>query len=335
MFTAKGQETMKYPIPTAQDVLDARRLIRPYLPRTPLHHYPGLSEFLGCEAYVKHENHQPIGAFKVRGGINLVARLSEEERRRGVITASTGNHGQSIAYAARLFGVRAIVAMPEVANPDKVDAMRRMGAEVIFHGKDFDEAREHVEMLAAQEGYRYIHSANEPRLIAGVGTVGLEILEDLPDVEVIIVPVGGGSEASGISVVTKALSPQTQVIGVQSEAAPAVYLSWKAGQPQSTGYMRTFAEGLATRQGFELTVEILCRNLADFVLVSDDEIRRAIVWMLTYTHNLAEPAGAASLAAAYKLREQLQGRKVALILSGANITVGTLREILNHYGDSL
>jgi threonine dehydratase len=326
---------MRYPIPTVQDVLDARRLIRPYLPRTPLHHYPALSEFLGCEAYVKHENHQPIGAFKIRGGINLVARLSDEERRRGVITASTGNHGQSIAYAARLFGVRAIVAMPEEANPDKVRAMRQMGAEVIFRGKDFDAAREHVEMLAAQEGYRYIHSANEPHLIAGVGTVGLEILEDLPDVEVIIVPVGGGSEASGISIVTQALSPQTQVIGVQSEAAPAVYLSWKAGQPQSTDYMRTFAEGLATRQGFELTVEILCRNLADFVLVSDDEIRRAIVWMLTYTHNLAEPAGAASLAAAYKLRERLQGRKVALILSGANITVEALREILNRYGDQL
>jgi len=327
------EKAMTYRIPTVQDVLDARRLIRPYLPRTSLYHYPGLSEFLGCEVYVKHENHQPIGAFKVRGGVNLMARLSEEERRRGVITASTGNHGQSIAYAARLFGVRAIIAMPEEANPDKVDAIRRMGAEIIFHGKDFDAAREYVEMLAAQEGYRYIHSANEPHLIAGVGTVGLEILEDLPDVGVIIVPVGGGSEAAGISIVTRALSPQTQVIGVQSEAAPAAYLSWKAGTPQSTDYMNTFAEGLATRQGFELTVEILCRNLADFVLVSDDEIRRAIVWMLSYTHNLAEPAGAASLAAACKLRERLRGRKVALILSGANITVEALREILNRYGD--
>lgn len=320
---------MSLVIPTVMDVLEARRLISAYLLRTPLHQYPALSELLGCETYVKHENHQPIGVFKVRGGINLLARLSEEERRRGVITASTGNHGQSIAYAARLFDVRAIVAMPEPANPDKVDAMRRMGAEVIFHGKDFDEAREHVEMLAAREGYRYIHSANEPHLIAGVGTIGLEILEDLPEVETIIVPIGGGSEASGISIVVKALSPHTQVIGVQSEAAPAVYLSWKAGTPQRTDYMNTFAEGLATRQGFELTVKILHQNLADFVLVSDDEIRRAVVWMLAYTHNLAEPAGAASLAAAFKLKEQLRGRKVALILSGANITVASLREILN------
>jgi threonine dehydratase len=326
---------MSLVMPTVMDVLEARRLISRHLSRTPLHQYPALSERLGCVVYIKHENHQPIGVFKVRGGMNLVARLTDEERRRGVITASTGNHGQSIAYAARLFGVRAIVAMPEQANPDKVDAMRRMGVEVIFHGKDFDEAREYVEMLAEREGYRYIHSANEPHLIAGVGTIGLEILEDLPEVETIIVPVGGGSEASGISIVMKALSPQTQVIGVQSEAAPAVYLSWKTGTPQRTDYMNTFAEGLATRQGFELTVKILHQNLADFVLVSDDEIRRAVVWLLAYTHNLAEPAGAASLAAAFKLKEQLRGRKVALILSGANITVASLREILNQEWNQL
>jgi threonine dehydratase len=313
------------------DILDARRLISSYLPRSPLHQYPALSELLGCEVYIKHENHQPIGAFKVRGGINLIARLSDEERRRGVITASTGNHGQSIAYAARLFDVRAIVAMPEQANPDKADAMRRMGAEVILHGKDFDEAREYVEMLAAREGYRYIHSANEPHLIAGVGTIGLEIFEDLPDVDLIIVPVGGGSDAAGISIVAKALRPETRVIGVQSEAAPAVYLSWKAGTPQSTDYMGTFAEGLATRQGFELTTRILHQNLSDFILVSDDEIRRAVVWMLAYTHNLAEPAGAAALAAALKPKEPLRGRKAALILSGANITLASLREILKHY----
>ncbi|MBI3952315.1 MAG: threonine/serine dehydratase [Acidobacteria bacterium] len=322
---------MTMQIPTIMDILDARQLISRYLARTPLHSYSALSEFLGCEVYVKHENHQPIGAFKVRGGINLIGRLSDEERRRGVIAASTGNHGQSVAYAARLFGVRAIVAMPEQANPDKVDAMRRMGAEVIFHGKDFDEAREYVEMLVAREGYRYIHSANEPHLIAGVGTVGLEILEDLPDVETIIVPVGGGSEAAGVSIAVKSLSPETRVIGVQSEGAPAVYLSWKAGTSQSTDYMNTFAEGLATRQGFELTVRILHQNLADFVLASDDEIRRAIVWLLTCTHNLAEPAGAAPLAAAFKLKEQLRGRKLALILSGANITVTSLREILNQH----
>ena len=315
-------------IPTITDILDARRVISRYLVRTPLYSYPALSELLGCQAYVKHENHQPIGVFKVRGGINLISRLSEQERERGVITASTGNHGQSIAYAAKLFAVRAIVAMPEGANPDKVNAVRRLGAEVLFHGRDFDEAREYVEELAKKEGYRYIHAANEPYLIAGVGTMGLEILEDLPDVETIMVPVGGGSEASGISIVMKALSPKTEVIGVQSEAAPAAYLSWEAGTPQSTDYMRTFAEGLATRQGYELPVKIMHQHLDDFVLVSDEEIRRAIIWMLKCTHNLVEPAGAAPLAAALKLRERLQGRNVVLILSGANITVESLWQIL-------
>lgn len=319
---------MTMAIPTMTQILEARQLIRRYLPRTPLYEYPALSSWLGCTAYVKHENYQPVGAFKVRGGINLMARLSDEERRRGVITASTGNHGQSIAYAARLFGVRALVAMPERANPDKVAAMQHMGAEVIFHGKDFDEAREYVEKLAIEQGYRYIHSANEPHLIAGVGTIGLEILEDAPDVDAIIVPVGGGSNAAGISLVVKALNPQTAVIGVQSEAAPAVYLSWKSGSPQRTDFMNTFAEGLATRQGFALTVEILVRNLSDFVLVSDEEIRQAVVQMLSLTHSLAEPAGAAPLAAACQLKSALRDRKVALVLSGANITVASLRELL-------
>src|SRR5262245_57287634 len=221
--------------------------------------------------------------------------------------------------------------MPEEANPDKVDAMRRMGAEVVFHGSDFDAAREHAEALAVREGYRYVHSANEPLLIAGVGTIGLEILEDLPDVDVIIVPVGGGSNAAGISIAAKALRPEAQVIGVQARGAPSVYLSWKAGALERTEEANTFAEGLATRQGFALTVRILRENLADLVLVSDDEIRRAIVWMLTCTHNLAEGAGAAPLAAAHQLKDRLKGRKVALILSGGNITARSLREILEQY----
>lgn len=319
---------MTLSIPTITQMLEARQLIRRYLPRTPLYEYPALSSWLGCTAYVKHENYQPVGAFKVRGGINLMARLSDEERRRGVVTASTGNHGQSIAYAARLFGVRAIVAMPEQANPDKVAAMQHMGAEVIFHGRDFDDARQYVEQLAGEQGYRYIHSANEPHLIAGVGTIGLEILEDVPDVDAIIVPVGGGSNAAGIALVVKALSPRVAVIGVQSDAAPAVYLSWKSGSPQRTDFMNTFAEGLATRQGFALTVEILVRHLSDFVLVSDDQLRQAVVQMLSLTHSLAEPAGAAPLAAASQLKSVLHGRKVVLVLSGGNITVASLRAIL-------
>jgi threonine dehydratase len=315
-------------IPTLLEILDAHRLIRRYLPRTPLYPCPGLSELLEAEVYVKYENHQPIGAFKVRGGVNLIARLSEEERRRGVITASTGNHGQSIAWAARLFGVRARVVVPVGSNPDKVTAIERLGAEILVHGQDFDQAREYAEALAEREGHRYIHSANEPHLIAGVGTIGLEIVEDLPDVEAIFVPVGGGSGASGISIVARALNPQIEVIGVQSEAAPAAYLSWRQGRIVATDFMRTFAEGLATRVGFELPLTILRQNLADFILVSEDELRRAMLLMMEATHNLVEAAGAAPLAAALRLKDRMRGRKIALVLSGGNVSLSTLRQLL-------
>jgi threonine dehydratase len=310
--------------PTLQDVLKARQIVSHYLSRTPLHFYPALSDVLGCQAYVKHENHQPVGAFKVRGGVYLTSQLSKEERRRGMIAASTGNHGQSVAYAGRLFGVRAVIGVPEGANPGKVAAMRALGAKVLFHGTDFDTAREHVEHLAADEGYRYVHSGDEPQLIAGVGTYALEILEDLPDVETIIVPVGGGSGAAGVCTVIKNVIPKVEVIGVQAAAAPAAYESWKA-RTLVEDEMGTFAEGLATRSAFSLPQRILWQHLDDFVLVSEEELRQAIVLMLEQTHNLAEGAGAASLAAAVRLKERLAGRKVVLVLSGGNLSLEKLR----------
>jgi len=313
--------------PTFNDVLAARERISPYLRPTALHRYPVLDELVGTETWVKHENHQPICAFKVRGGINLVAQLSEDERRRGVITASTGNHGQSIAYAARLFGVRAIICVPEGANPVKVKSMRGLGAEIVTHGVDFDEAREHCARLAEQEGYRYIHSGNEPHLIAGVGTEGLEILEQQPDIEVIIVPIGGGSGAGGTCIAAKAIDPAVDVIGVQSSEAPAAYRSWKA-RSLVDDRMGTIAEGLATRTPFELPQRILWEKLDDFILVPDAELRVAVRLMIETTRNLAEPAGAAALAAALRLKERLRGRRVALILSGSNIAPAQLRDLL-------
>jgi threonine dehydratase len=313
--------------PTFQDVLKARQVVRRYLLRTPLHFYPALSDLLGCQIYVKHENHQPVGAFKVRGGVYLSSQLNDDERRRGMITASTGNHGQSIAYGGRLFGVRAIIGVPEKANPGKVAAMRALGAELRFHGADFDDAREYVEQLAAEEGYRYVHAGNEPRLIAGVGTYALEILEDVPDVETIIVPVGGGSGASGTCIVVKTINPAVEVIGTQAAAAPAAYKSWQA-KKLVEAKTETFAEGLATRSAFALPQRILREHLDDFVLVSEQEMRRAIVLMLEQTHNLAEGAGAASLAAAVKLKDRLAGRKVVLVLSGGNLSMEKLRWVL-------
>ena len=313
--------------PTFDDVLAARERIRPYLKPTALHRYPALDELVGAETWVKHENHQPICAFKIRGGINLVAQLTEDERRRGVITASTGNHGQSIAYASRLFGVRAIICVPEGANPVKIKSIRGLGAEIETHGKDFDEAREHCEQLAAEHGYRYIHSANEPNLIAGVATEALEIMEAKPDIEVIIVPLGGGSGASGTCIAAKAMNPNVKVIAVQSAEAPAAYRSWKEKR-LVTDLMETIAEGMATRVAFELPQRILREKLDDFVVVPDSEIKTAVRLMIETTRNLAEPAGAAPLAAALQLKELLRGKRIALILSGANITPTQLREVL-------
>ena len=314
-------------IPTFPDILAAHQRIRRYLPRTPLHSYPAVNTLIGAEVYIKHENYQPVGAFKVRGGLNLISQLSPEEKARGVICSSTGNHGQSIAYASRLFGVKARIVVPEGANPGKVAAMRGMGAEVIFHGAKFDDARAHCELLAQKHGYRYIHSGNEPLLIAGVATQTLEMLQDQPGLDAIIVPIGGGSGAAGACLAAHAINSAIRVIGVQSELAPAAYHSWRERRI-ATADNTTFAEGLATAVGFELPQQILWRELNDFLLLRDEEIRQGMVWMIEHAHTLAEGAGAAPLAAAYRLREELAGKKVGLVCSGGNTSLGHLRAAL-------
>jgi threonine dehydratase len=314
--------------PTLTDVLWAQKRIRPYLAKTPLREYAALSEAVGCTVYVKHENHQPTCAFKIRGGINLVSQLSPEEKAKGVVTASTGNHGQSIALASKMFGVRAIVCVPRNPNPDKVRAIRSYGAEIVEEGADFEEAKSNAEDLAKKHGYRYVHSGNEPHLIAGVGTIGLEMIEDQPDLDAVIVPIGGGSGASGVSTVYKTMSPSTRVIGVQAEEAQSVYQSWKSGKMESTGKSKTFADGLATRSAFELPLDIMRKNLDGFVLVSEEEMRGAIRLYVEKTHTIAEGAGAASLAAAVKMKNELRGKKVGVVLSGGNLTAAMLRDIL-------
>lgn len=313
--------------PNFADVLDAAKRIRPYLQPTPLRRYPSLDRLIGAEVYVKHENHNPTGAFKVRGGINLVSQLSAAERERGVIAASTGNHGQSVAYAARLFGVGAIICAPENANPVKVESMQDLGAEVVLKGERYDNARRHAEQIAQEQGYRYIHSGDEPLLIAGVGTHTLEVLQEQPRIEAIIVPIGGGSGAAGACIAAKAIDPEIKVIGVQSEQAPAAYMSWKSGE-LSEAPNKTRAEGLSTATPFELPQRIMRRLLDDFALVSDDELDAATLVMIEKTRNLVEAAGAAALAGALKLKERLRGRKVALICSGGNISPAQLRALL-------
>ncbi len=309
-------------------ILEAKNRIAPYLKPTPLHYYPLLSELAGAEVYVKHENVQPTGAFKVRGGINLIGSLSAEEKVRGVVTASTGNHGQSIAYACRLFGVKAVIGVPENCNPSKLAAMKSWGAEMLVKGRDFDEAREAVEKLAEEKGMRYVHPANEPLLIAGVATMTLEVLEALPEAEVIVCPVGGGSSCSGATLVASALKPSLQVIGVQARRACSAYESWRQKRLVTTGSADTFAEGVQTRVAFELTQSILQQNLRRFVLVDEEEMRQAIIHYLERARTLAEGAGAAPLAAALKCTDEIRGRKVVLYLSGGNISRANLIRVL-------
>lgn len=315
-------------LPTMADVQRAREVISAYLRPTPLLMSPALDSRLGFSAYVKCENLQPIGAFKVRGGLFLMSQLTAEERSRGVVTASTGNHGQAIAYAARDMGVPATIWAPENANVLKVAAMRRMGAEVRLFGEDFDTSRVAAEQDAAVRGATFISNANDWRLIAGVATYTVEILEAVPDLDVLIVPAGGGSGLSGACLAGKTLSPALRMVGVQAKGAPVVYETWRSGTLQETERADTFAEGLATRVAFSLPAQILWRRLDDFILVSDDEMRQAILTLLESTRVLAEGAGSAALAGAYTLREQLAGKKVGIVVSGGNLTLGTLAETL-------
>jgi threonine dehydratase len=313
--------------PTFKDVLKARNLIKHYLPRTPMYSYPQVNQLLDARVYIKHENHLPTGAFKTRGGINLIHNMNRKQRDRGVVTASTGNHALSIVYASNLFNVPVIVVMPEKSNPTKVKAIKSMGAQVIFFGRIFDESRDYAEKLAGEKRARFIHPANEPDLIAGVGTYALEIFEDVPNLDTIIVPVGGGSGASGCCIVKEAVNPKCQVVGVQAAMAPAACRSWKGGKIVKDK-METAAEGLATEIGYELTQAILRDYLDDFILVSEEEMVQAILLIMEHIRNMAEEAGASPLAAALKIKDKLKGKNVALVLTGGNISMPRLRNII-------
>ncbi len=314
--------------PTLRDVYAARRRIAPVLCPTPLVRHPLLVDALGLEVLVKHENHNPTCAFKVRGGLNLVGSLDEDQRRRGVVTASTGNHGQSIAFACRRAGVACTIVVPRGNNPEKNAAMRAFGATVEEHGQDFDEARERVEALAAERGLRYVHSANEPLLIAGVGTYALEVFEEIAEPDVVFVPIGGGSGASGLVTVRDGLGARTAIVGVQAARADAFARSWRGPARVVGERADTFAEGLATRVTFDLTFGILQRGLADVVTLDEEELAEGVRLALRATHNLAEGAGAATLVAAFKQRAALAGKTVVCVMSGGNLDTATLARIV-------
>ena len=318
--------------------LDAIRAAQPIIYQTlqpsPLLEHPLLSAAIGAQVLVKHENHLPTGAFKVRGGLNFMHHFAAARTHHGVITATRGNHGQSVALAAAQHGIPATIVVPFGNNPEKNAAMRAFGARLIEAGHDFDAAREAVEQLAAAENLCYVHSANEPHLINGVGTYALEIIEAAQQrgetIDAIFVPIGMGSGLCGVITAFRALSPQTKVYGVQAEGAPSMYLSWRAGEIVSTAEAKTFADGVATRVPGTLTFEIIRQGVDEIVLVSEEELRAAIRLLWRTTHNLVEGAGAAATAATFKLREQLQGQRVVNVISGGNLDTDTLRHIFTH-----
>jgi threonine dehydratase len=314
--------------PSFDEVKAARGRIDDVIRPTPLMRHPLLADALGADVYVKHENHNPTGAFKVRGGLNLVRSLARELKTRGVVTASTGNHGQSIAFACREEGIPCKVYVPVGNNPDKNAAMRAWGATVVEHGRDFDEAREELERNAAGNGARYVHSANEPLLIAGVATAALEVFDAIaPDV--VFVPIGGGSGAAGLCLVRTALGLKTRVVGVQAERANAFAQSWRTGTRSVGERADTFAEGVATRVTFDLTFEFLAGELDEVVTLTEEELADGVRMALRLTHNLAEGAGGASIAAAKKYGDRIRDQRVVCVMSGGNIDGRTLRRILD------
>jgi threonine dehydratase len=314
--------------PSFVDVLAARRVLERYLRPTPFYESHSLGAKLGLRLWVKYENHQPTVAFKVRGTLNKVLSLTGEQRDRGVVTASAGNHGQGVCYAARLQGIRATVVVPERANPDKVEAMRNLGGEVVPWGRDFDQADQRARELERERGFVYFHAANDPWIIAGHGTVGLEMLEEEPDLEVLVVPLGAGGLISGVALAAKTLNPALQVIGVQAKDCAPYFKSRIEGRMTDVDSADTFAEGLASRHPTVLPFRMIDRLVDEIVVTSEEEMRRAVVLLLEETHNLAEGAGAAGTAGVVTLRDRLAGRKVGTILSGGNLTRRQLEEAL-------
>ena len=318
--------------PGYADLVAARPRVYAHMRPSPLLNHPVLDEWVGCRVWIKHENCNPTGAFKVRGGLNLVAQLAPEERRRGVIAASTGNHGQSLAFACRLHGVPCRIAVPRGNNPSKTAAIRAYGAEITELGVDFDDTREQVERIAADEGLRYVHTANEPALIAGVGTYALEVFDDLPGADAIFVPVGGGSGACGCVLARAGRGAPAKVIGVQAAGADAFTSSWRGPQRVTRDRVDTIAEGIATRTTYDLTFDILKAQLDDVVTVTDAEMQDAMAASITRAHTLIESASAASLAAA-RTSGLPRSATAVCIVSGGNVDVRGLMAVLARAAD--
>lgn len=306
----------------------AREILKKHLHPTPLRQYQSLDRLVGANVFVKHENHNPTGTFKIRGGINLMHRLKADGVK-GVITYSTGNHGTSVATSAKMFGLKAVVVLPENSNPLKVMSIKDAGAEIIECGRDFEESGKKVAELVEEKGLYFVHPANEVHLINGVATEFLEILEMIPDLDTLIIPIGAGSEAAAAISSMKTIRPDIEIIAVQAEAAPAAYQSWKH-KVIKTATNTTFAGGIATGTAYEVPFSLYKNALTDFILLSEEELYQGIALAAHHTRNLAEGAGSSCLRAAVKIRDRLKNKKVAVQMSGGNASAAELNKAMNH-----
>ena len=314
--------------PTITDIIKARKVLANYLQPTPMFRSPGFSEMLGLDLYIKYENHQPIRSFKIRGGLYTMFLLDEVQRRHGVVTASTGNHGQGIAYAGGVMDVPVTVVVPHGTPDVKSNAIRHLGARLLVYGDTIADGFEHARELAAEDGLVYIEDGEDFGLMAGAGTLGLEMMEALPDADIVVIPVGGGNLIAGMSVAIRAVNTSARIVGVQADQAPSVYLSWQQGTPVTTDTCDTFAGGLATTYPGGLAFDVLKDKIDEMYLVSEEEMKQAIPVVFEQTGYIAEGAAAAVFALCLKQAHAWAGQRVAALFTGGNLGMDVLREIL-------
>ena len=316
--------------PTPADIASARQFLNRHLSPTPMYRSAAFSETLGLDLHVKYENFQPIRSFKVRGGLYTMSLLDEAQRARGVTTASTGNHGQGIAYGGGVMGVPVTVVVPHGTPDVKSDAIRRLGAELVVHGETIADGFARSREIAEETGMVYIEDGEDFGLMAGAGTIGLEIVEALPNVDTVVLPVGGGNLIAGVGTAIKATHPDVRLIGVQASNAPSVYRSWREGRTVTTATCDTFAGGLATTYPGGLAFDVLKGLVDEMHLVSEEEMKQAIPVVLEHTGFLAEGAAAAVFALCMREAAALRGRRVAALFSGGNLGMDGVKEMIQH-----
>lgn len=319
----------KKPSVRLSDIQIARDVLKKYLPSSPLLHNPWMSDTLGCELYLKLENMQPIGSFKIRGATYRISQLSAAEKKRGVIAASAGNHAQGVAWGSKQLGVKALIVMPKSAPLVKIKNTESLGAEIVLEGDNYDEAFQAAQKIAKKTGRVYIHAFDDPQVIAGQGTVALEILEQLPDVDYVVGSVGGGGLMAGVSAAFRELKPKTKIIGAQATGSMAMVRSIREGHPVKLDRVDTFADGIAVGTTKELPYRILKENLDDILHADDESIAAAIVTLLEKAKVVSEGAAAVSLAVLEQIRKKIAGKKVVAIIGGGNIDVNVLNRVID------